>query len=119
MKLVSDEVFENIVNRLNLLESKVINFNNQNEIFVKNFSTIQSSVDNLNTKLSSFINETNERFTDYENALAEIEQNLEEKLQYYGNELRDDLNLDISEMDASASKFFKFVYQNTPRVIGR
>jgi hypothetical protein len=77
MKLVSDEVFENIVNRLNLLESKVINFNNQNEIFVKNFSTIQSSVDNLNTKLSSFINETNERFTDYENALAEIEQNFE------------------------------------------
>jgi len=77
MKLVSDEVFENIVNRLNLLESKVINFNNQNEIFVKNFSTIQSSIDNLNTKLSSFINETNERFTDYENALAEIEQNFE------------------------------------------
>jgi hypothetical protein len=77
MKLVSDEVFENIVNRLNLLESKVINFNNQNDTFVKNFSTMQSTIDNLNAKLSSFINETNERFTDYENALAEIEQNFE------------------------------------------
>ena len=48
-----------------------------------------------------------------------IENNLDEKLKYYGNELRDELDLEISDIDASGSKFFKNVYQNTPRVIGR
>jgi hypothetical protein len=77
MKLVSDEVFENIVNRLNLLESKVINFTNQNEVFVKELSNVQSSIVNLSSTLNFFINETNEKFIDYENALAEMEQNFE------------------------------------------
>jgi len=77
MKLVSDEVFENIVNRLNLLESKIIQFTNQNESFSKDVSNIQTSIDNLNTNLSFFMNETNEKFVDYENALGEIEKNFE------------------------------------------
>lgn len=77
MKLVSDEVFENIVNRLNLLESKVINFTNQNDNFAKDISNIQSSIINLNTNLSFFMNETNQKFVDYENALGEIEKNFE------------------------------------------
>ena len=77
MKLVSDEVFENIVNRLNLLESKVINFTNQNESFAKDISNIHSSIVNLNTNLSFFMKETNEKFVDYENALGEIEKNFE------------------------------------------
>ena len=37
----------------------------------------QSSIIALNTLLNSFINDTNEKFVDYENALAEIEQNFE------------------------------------------
>jgi hypothetical protein len=77
MKLVSDEVFENIVNRLNLLESKVINFTNQNENFVKEMSGIQFSINNFNATLSSFMNEMNEKFIDYDNALGEIEKNIE------------------------------------------
>jgi hypothetical protein len=77
MKLVSDEVFENIVNRINLLESKVINFTNQNENFVKEISGIQYSINNFNETLSSFMNEMNDKFIDYENALGEIEKNIE------------------------------------------
>jgi hypothetical protein len=48
-----------------------------------------------------------------------IENNLEEKIQQIGNELRQDLNLEVADLDANASKFFKKVYMNTPRVIGR
>lgn len=48
-----------------------------------------------------------------------IENNLEEKIKYYGNELRNELGLEISELDSNGSRFFKSVYQNTPRVIGR
>jgi len=80
MKLVSDEVFENIVNRINLLESKVIQFTNQHdklEQLENEMKNMQSSLDNLNTILSSFVNDTNEKFMDYENALAEIEKNFE------------------------------------------
>ena len=36
---------------------------------------MQSSTIALNALLTSFINDTNEKFVDYENALAEIEQN--------------------------------------------
>jgi len=68
MKLVTDEVFENIVNRLNLLESKNINY--QTEL-----TDIKTTLDNLNSLLSSFINDTNEKFVDYENALTVIENN--------------------------------------------
>lgn len=48
-----------------------------------------------------------------------IENNLKEQLLYYGKELRNQLGLEISELDNDASRFFKLVYQNTPRVIGR
>jgi hypothetical protein len=68
MKLVTDEVFENIVNRLNLLESKIINYQTE-------MSDVKDSLNNCNALLSSFINETNEKFMDYETALTEIENN--------------------------------------------
>lgn len=42
-----------------------------------------------------------------------------EKIKYYGDELRCELQLEISEMDENASKFFKRVYQNTPRIYRR
>jgi len=77
MKIVSDEVFENIVNRLNLLESKMINHNNQTENFVSEMSDIKNSINNLNSALTLFINETTNKFIDYEYALSEIESNLE------------------------------------------
>jgi len=48
-----------------------------------------------------------------------IENNLLDKIKEKGNELREELNLDISDIDASGSRFFKFVYQNTPRIIKR
>ena len=80
MKLVSDEVFENIVNRLNLLESKIIQITTQTEKIdnlENEMKNMQGSIINLNALLSSFINDTNEKFVDYENALAEMEQNFE------------------------------------------
>jgi hypothetical protein len=68
MKLVTDEVFENIVNRLNLLESKIINYQTE-------MTDIKTTLDNFSSLLSSFINDTNDKFIDYENALTEIENN--------------------------------------------
>ena len=77
MKLVSDEVFENIVNRLNLLESKMINYTNQTDNFANEMSDVKTSINNLNNALTMFINETTNKFIDYEYALTEIENNLE------------------------------------------
>jgi hypothetical protein len=44
---------------------------------------------------------------------------LENEIEGIGNNLRQNLNLEIAEMDANSSRFFKSVYQNTPRIIGR
>lgn len=44
---------------------------------------------------------------------------LTEKIKYYGDELRSELQLEIAEMDENSSKFFKRVYQNTPRIYRR
>ena len=81
MKLVSDEVFENITNRLENLEKKnntKTNNNNNDQILKvnKDIKDIKDSINNLNTKVSSFINETQEKFLDYESALVEIEKNI-------------------------------------------
>ena len=47
------------------------------------------------------------------------ENNLSDTIIHYGEELRNDLHLEIADMDSNASKFFKTVYQNTPRVYKR
>jgi hypothetical protein len=44
---------------------------------------------------------------------------VEDEIEGIGNNLRQNLDLEIAEMDANASRFFKSVYQNTPRIIGR
>jgi hypothetical protein len=44
---------------------------------------------------------------------------VEDEVEGIGNNLRQNLNLEIAELNSNASKFFKSVYQNTPRVIGR
>jgi hypothetical protein len=36
-----------------------------------------------------------------------------------GQALREELDLEVAELDDNASKFFKQVYENTPRIIGR
>jgi hypothetical protein len=43
----------------------------------------------------------------------------EDEAEGIGNNLRQNLNLEIATLNADASRFFKSVYQNTPRVIGR
>ena len=45
--------------------------------------------------------------------------NIDEEILKLGNALRLELQLEIAEMDVNASKFFKKVYMNTPRIIGR
>ena len=77
MKLVSDEVFENIVNRLNLLESKILNKNIDTymEKIDNETNEMKNVIANLHNTFHNFMNETNEKFVDYENALALIEEN--------------------------------------------
>lgn len=41
------------------------------------------------------------------------------RYKWLGTELRNMLGIEIADMDANASKFFKAVYQNTPRIIKR
>jgi hypothetical protein len=80
MKLVSDEVFENITNRLENLEKKNNSTNNNTGEQItkinKDIKDIKDSINNLNMKVSSFINETQEKFLDYESAIVEIEKNI-------------------------------------------
>jgi len=44
---------------------------------------------------------------------------VEDELEGIGNNLRQNLNLEIAEFNSDASRFFKSVYQNTPRIIKR
>lgn len=75
LKLVSDEVFENIIERLDGLETQNSNIDlNENLTIVnKEIKDIKDSINNLSMKMSSFINETNEKFLDFETALVDIE----------------------------------------------
>jgi len=78
MKLVTDEVFENIVNRINLLESKLLNSKNMEshlEKVDKEMFDMKRVLENIHNSLSTFINETNEKFIDVEAAIALIEEN--------------------------------------------
>ena len=45
--------------------------------------------------------------------------NILEKLKEKGEHLRNILQLEIADLDSNSSKFFKTVYQNTPRVLTR
>ena len=42
-----------------------------------------------------------------------------DELEGIGNNLRQNLNLEIADLDSNSSKFFKLVYQNTPRILNR
>jgi hypothetical protein len=78
MKLVSDEVFENIVNRINLLESKLLNSKTMEthiEKLEREVKEMKGVITNTHNSLFNFVNETNDKFTDFENALALIEEN--------------------------------------------
>jgi hypothetical protein len=59
-----------------------------------------------------------EYLTDYWKAHIE-NVNVEDEVEGIGNNLRQNLNLEIAELNADASRFFKSVYQNTPRILGR
>lgn len=47
------------------------------------------------------------------------EHNLLDKIKEKGQCLRNELQIEIADMDSESSKFFKTVYQNTPRVLKR
>jgi hypothetical protein len=44
---------------------------------------------------------------------------VEDELEGIGNNLIQNLNLEIANLNSNASKFFKLVYQNTPRILNR
>ena len=44
---------------------------------------------------------------------------IDDELEGIGNNLRQNLNLEIADLNANASRFFKSVYQNTPRILNR
>jgi hypothetical protein len=52
----------------------------------------------------------------YENASMEEKT---KQINFYGNELREKCGLEISNLDASGSIFFKTVYNNSPRILRR
>ena len=55
----------------------MINYTNQTDNFANEMSDVKTSINNLNNTLTMFINETTNKFIDYEYALTEIENNLE------------------------------------------
>ena len=100
MKLVSDEVFENIVNRINLLESKILNSKNMEshvEKLERDMREMKGVVTNSHNALSNFIIETNEKFIDVESALALIEENAQINIEGH-NEIVETLeNIEVNE----------------------
>ena len=51
------------------------------------------------------------------NSLKVTEETLQEEIEDLGDKLRSKLGIEIGELDANASHFFKSVYNNTPRVV--
>jgi len=96
MKIITDEIFENIVNRINLLESKIITFGAQIENIMKEMIEVKSVTIENNFTIASFVKETNERFAIYETALTELENNLQpvseeiENMDIENNEINND-----------------------------
>ena len=110
MKLVSHEVFENITNRLENLEKKnnSNNNNNTNDQITKinkDIKDIKDSINNLNMKVSSFMNETQEKFLDYESAIVEIEKNIGLTNEEIYNEEENNTNLMMENIDRDTEKF--------------
>ncbi len=52
----------------------------------------------------------------YESATPDT---LAEQINFYGKELKEKMGLEIANLDPAGSKFFKVVYNNTPRIIKR
>lgn len=50
----------------------------------------------------------------YENASSETKT---EQINFYGKELREKCGIEIANLDAAGSKFFKTVYHNSPRIV--
>jgi hypothetical protein len=101
MKLITDEIFENLVNRINLLESKMITYGAQIENIMSEMSQIKNVAIDNNISLTAFMNETNEKFVVYENALSELESDLQpateefENVEVQNDEINNDNVLDI------------------------
>jgi hypothetical protein len=61
--------------------------------------------------LTDYWAKKSEKIADADDALEEVG--------YFGMVLRESLDLELAEIDANGSRFFKQVYENTPRIIGR
>jgi hypothetical protein len=100
MKLVSDEVFENIVNRINLLESKLLNSKNMEshiEKLEREMKEMKGIVTSSHNALSNFISETNEKFIDIETALALIEENAQINIEGPNEIVETSENIEVNE----------------------
>ena len=58
-----------------------------------------------------------EWLNNYWKTLYATEETLPKEIHHLGDKLRSELGIEIADLDAEGSKFFKALYQNTPRVI--
>jgi hypothetical protein len=58
-----------------------------------------------------------EWLNDYWKSLDVTEETLLEEIEDLGDKIRSSLGIEIAELDAHGSKFFKALYHNSPRVI--
>ena len=74
-KIIDMSVLTSMVNRIDSLEKKEINTNYASQIsyLEKEIISLKSMVSKLSDELITFINVSNEKFIDFENALVEIE----------------------------------------------
>lgn len=116
MKLISDEVFENIVNRINLLESKILNSKNWDshiEKIERENSEIKNVLSQIQNTLFGFIQETNEKFTDFDNALALIEEKLPVEPETLVNNVNDEsIQTDGNNMECETININEEIIQN-------
>jgi len=116
MKLVSDEVFENIVNRINLLESKILNSKNMEshvEKLEREMREMKGVVTNSHNALSNFISETNEKFIDFESALALIEENAQINIEGPNEIVEDTENIEVNENTVDTADNVTLEYAET------
>jgi len=124
-KIIDNSVLTSIINRIDSLEKKELNtvshsnkINNlEKEVLnIKNIlNNLTNNLNNLTNDMNGFISVTNEKFTDYENALIEIEkesaafQGLENNMLDEDSNIVNDNEIDSNEYVSNETVSNKYV----------